>query len=124
MPMPKKQDEVFGDDVDSFAKEMESPNNLMADDLFREPKARPMPRPRPTTTSSPIQRIPAFVSLTKYKELRLALRDMKNISLDMHKTLENLKANRDGGTELLDRTVNNLETLDNNIDKIKGVLRV
>ena len=126
MPVPKKDDELFGDDIDSFAKEMEGPGKLMSDDIVAQAKARPAPSPRqrPAQVGSPIQKIPAFVSLTKYKELRMALREMKIISADMHRTLESLKQNRDGGTELLDKTVKNLENMDDNIDKVKGVLRV
>lgn len=125
--MAKKSEEIFDEDISSFEKEMESPEKLMAEEILSGKKARPqmpMPGQRPVYVPPPVQKIPAFVSLTKYKELRVALREMKNISNSMHSTLEGMKQNRDGGTELLDQTVKNLENMDDNIDKVKGVLRV
>jgi len=126
----KKSDELFDEDISSFEKEMESPEKLMADELLSGSGARPqaqMPKQRPAQQAQfaqPVQKIPAFVSLTKYKELRRSLNEMKNISSEMHRTLEGMKQNRDSGTELLDQTVKNLENMDDNIDKVKGVLRV
>lgn len=128
MPAAKKSDDVFDEDISSFAKEFESPGNVMADDIMGAPKARPMPQQVPAHTQAreirPSQKIPAFVSLAKYKELRLALRDIKGVSAQMHKLIEDLKANRDTGTQLLDDTVQGLEVMEDNIDKVKGVLRV
>lgn len=126
MPVSRKSDEPFGGDIGSFEKEIESPENLLADDILGAPKARAASAPNTSSLggAKTAQKIPAFVSLTKYRELRLALREMKNISAEMRRILADLKANRDGGTGLLDETVSGLEGMDANIDKVKAVLRV
>ncbi len=108
-------------------KEMESPGKLLAEEVldekistkaqFQAPKQAASQKPQGT------QKIPAFVSLDRYKEIRLALRDMKITSSEMRKTLQNLRQNRDGGTALLNTTVDGLERIETNIDKIRGVLR-
>ncbi|VVB61133.1 Uncharacterised protein [uncultured archaeon] len=112
-------------------KDMESPEKLLAEEVLDE-KIVPMPipksqfqAPKQAAFQKPQggQKIPAFVSLDRYKEIRLALRDMKMASLEMRKTLQNLAQNRDGGTALLNTTVDGLQRIEGNIDKIRGVLR-
>ncbi len=110
-----------------FEKEMASPDKLLADELFEDPKT-----PQEHISQKVVQRsaqprvpqkIPAFVRLDRYKEICLAMRDMKAASLEMRKTIENLRQNRDGGTALLNATVNDLDNIETNVDSIRGILR-
>jgi|GEM_PF-1774894 len=115
--------------IDSdFEKDVMSPDNLLAEGLLEPEKNTPqehisqkaIQKPMPLQAS---QKIPAFVSLDKYKEIRLALRDMKIASAEMRRTIESLRQNRDGGTALLNNTISGLERIEGNIDQIRNVLR-
>lgn len=105
-----------------FEKELESPEKLMAEEILKTARPAPSAQKLPQKTQA-VQKIPAFVSLDKYKEIRLALRDMKTASSEMRRTLEGLRQNRDAGTNLLNVTISGLERIEGNIDKIRGVLR-
>lgn len=130
---PTPADNIEKDMLDvelSFENELESPENLLSEDILDEKSGEPISEPpqkktgqKPQQTPQRSQKIPAFISLDKYKEVRFSLREMKQESLEMRKTLENLKKNRDDGTELLSSTVEGLGRVEGNIDKIRGVLR-
>jgi len=115
------------DNDNDFEKEMSSPDKLLADELFEDPKT-PQEHISQKAIQKPAQpqvqqKIPAFVRLDRYKEICLAMRDMKTASAEMRKTIENLRQNRDGGTALLNDTVNDLDNIEKNIDNIRGILR-
>ncbi|MBU4246366.1 MAG: hypothetical protein ABIF85_05680 [Nanoarchaeota archaeon] len=117
-------------DFDSdFENSFDSPEKLLADEILEPPKIAPQAQALPqkaalkSAQQQAVQKIPAFVSLDKYKEIRLSLRDIKLASAEMRKTMENLRQNRDGGTALLNSTIGGLERMEENIDKVRTVLR-
>ncbi len=115
--------DAHGASRQAFQSLIEAPDKLLAEEILDDkklPPHAPKSTPKPQQSS---QKIPAFVSLDKYKEIRRSLRDMRAASAEMRKTLERLRQNRDTGISLLNETVGNLERLEGNIDKIKGVLR-
>ena len=129
----KKQPSDMPDFGSDFENAIDSPEKLLADDVLESPKSVPqtqakvqaMPQkavPKPAQ-QQPEQKIPAFVSLDKYKEIRFSLRDIKLTSAGLRKTLESLRQNRDGGTNLLNNTIDGLERIEGNLDKIRTVLR-
>ncbi len=107
----------------SFDKDLESPDRLLSEEILDEKAGEPPVKNPVQKPQQAQQKIPAFISLDKYKEVRFALRDTKSISIEMRKTLDTLKKNRDDGTELLSSTVEGLGRVEGNIDKIRGVLR-
>lgn len=125
--MGKRPLDMPGFDSD-FEKDVMSPDTLLADELLEPEKNTPQAHISQKAIQKPIppqasQKIPAFVSLDKYKEIRLALRDMKIASAEMRRIIESLRQNRDGGTALLNSTIGGLERIEENIDQIRTVLR-
>ncbi len=112
-----------------FESEMDAPDKLLAEEIFETSKNVPQAPPinpnvaQKTAQPQAVQKIPAFVSLDKYKEIRLSLRDIKVVSAEMRRTLDNLRQNRDSGITLLNTTIGGLERIEGNIDKIRSVLR-
>lgn len=73
---------------------------------------------------APEQKIPAFISLDRYKDTRRSLKEMRVISSVMRKTIGDLKKNRDDGNSLLNSSVDGLERMEDCVDKIKNVLKI
>lgn len=66
---------------------------------------------------------PVFVSLDKYHEVKEMLRDLKRASADLHRIIADLKQNRDGGTTLLEQSVDRLTAIEGRVEEITATLR-
>ena len=66
---------------------------------------------------------PVFLSLSKYQEVKSMLSDLKRSSAELRDILAELKKNRDGGTSLLEQSVERLSTIENSLEEISATLR-
>lgn len=66
---------------------------------------------------------PVFVSLDKYHEVKQMLHDLKQASAELRYIISQLKQNRDGGTELLQQSVERLSTIEARVEDIGVTLR-
>ncbi len=66
---------------------------------------------------------PVFLSLSKYHEVKSMLFDLKKSSAELRDILAGLKKNRDGGTSLLEQSVERLSTIENRLEEISATLR-
>lgn len=66
---------------------------------------------------------PVFVSLDKYREVKQMLFDLKSASREFRQIIAELKQNRDGGTALLEQSVEKLTTIEERIENIGVTLK-
>ncbi len=66
---------------------------------------------------------PVFLSLSKYQEVKSMLSDLKVSSAELRCIISDLKKNRDGGTQLLEQSVERLSTIENSLEEISATLR-
>ncbi|MCK5234024.1 MAG: hypothetical protein KAJ91_04365 [Candidatus Aenigmarchaeota archaeon] len=101
-------------------------NNPMLPPIMehRTPK-RPVQAPvetKPFRSPSSIKG-PVFLSLGKYQEVKSMLSDLKQSSVELRNIIAELKKNRDGGTSLLEQSVERLSTIENRLEEISATLR-
>ena len=66
---------------------------------------------------------PVFLSLSKYQEVKSMLSDLKRSSAELRGIITDLKKNRDGGTSLLEQSVERLSTIEARLEDISVTIR-
>ena len=94
---------------------------------FMSQKAPETPVPKAPVENKPFMQSnikgPVFLSLSKYHEVKSMLFDLKKSSAELRDILAGLKKNRDGGTQLLEQSVERLSTIENRLEEISATLR-
>ena len=66
---------------------------------------------------------PVFISVKRYKEVMYSLNSLKTNANQLRQIIENLKHNRDTGTDLLSTTADNLSSLEQDIEKVNASIK-
>ncbi len=66
---------------------------------------------------------PVFISVKRYKEVMYSLNSLKTNANQLRQIIENLKHNRDTGTDLLSTTADNLADLEQDIEKVNASIK-
>lgn len=67
---------------------------------------------------------PVFISLDRYKEVKSILNSMKDNSRELRELTESFKDNKKEGADLLTKSVEKLENIEEDIENVNATLRV
>lgn len=98
-------------------------NPVLSPVMERKAPERPVQAPVETKPFRSNIKGPVFLSLSKYQEVKTMLSNLKVSSAELRCILSDLKKNRDGGTSLLEQSVERLSTIENSLEEISATLR-
>ncbi len=96
-----------------------------AEEKQEPPKNIPISQMPPIGVSGPFTRAkgPVFISVKRYKEVMYSLNSLKTNANQLRQIIENLKQNRNLGTDLLSTTADNLADLEQDIEKVNASIK-
>jgi len=90
------------------------------------PRRNPTPEPTPKDVLRRLSQVkgPVFISLERYKEVKSILNSMKDNSRELREITESFKSNKKEGADLLTKSVEKLESIEEDIENINATMRV
>jgi len=93
---------------------------------FIETRKNPTLQPTQKETLKKLSQVkgPVFISLDRYKEVKSILNSMRDNSRELREVTESFKENKKDGVDLLAKSVNKLENIEEEIENINATLRI